>query len=81
RSGVAETGGQEKRKQSYRSGQHAPLNTPRHGENGDHAADHERCKGDVDRAPMAIYAAINRSPHVPVTAKVEARFLLLEYAG
>ncbi|TBF89529.1 TadE/TadG family type IV pilus assembly protein [Rhizobium leguminosarum] len=35
----------------------------------------------VDRAPMALYAAINRSPHVPVTAKVEARFLLLEYAG
>ncbi len=34
----------------------------------------------VDRAPMALYAAINRSPHVPVTAKVEARFLLLEYA-
>jgi hypothetical protein len=35
----------------------------------------------VDRAQMALYAAGNRSPHVPVTAKVEVRFLLLEYAG
>lgn len=35
----------------------------------------------VDRAPMALFAAISRTPHVPVTAKVEARFLLLEYAG
>jgi hypothetical protein len=35
----------------------------------------------VDRAPMAPYAAANRLPHVPVVATVEARFLLLEYAG
>lgn len=35
----------------------------------------------VARAPMANYAALKRTPHVPVKAAVEARFLLLDYAG
>jgi hypothetical protein len=35
----------------------------------------------VALAPMALYAAAKRTPQVPVKATVEARFLLLDYAG
>lgn len=43
--------------------------------------DKQNVKVTVQRAPLAMYARGVRSPHVPVVATVEARFLLLEYAG
>lgn len=43
--------------------------------------DKQNVKVTVKRAPMATYARLVRSPHVPVTATVEARFLLLDYGG
>lgn len=43
--------------------------------------DRRNVKVTVQRAPLAMYARGVRSPHVPVVATVEARFLLLEYAG
>lgn len=44
--------------------------------------DRQNVTVSVERAQMATYAAIaKRSPHVPVKASVEVRFLLLDYAG
>jgi len=43
--------------------------------------DKDNVKVQVDRAPAALYALIRNTRQVPVVAKVEARFLLLDYAG
>ena len=43
--------------------------------------DRDNVSVKVALAPMATYVALKRTPHVPVVATVQARFLLLDYAG
>ena len=43
--------------------------------------DRDNVRVKVALAPMATYAALKRTPQVPVVATVQARFLLLDYAG
>lgn len=43
--------------------------------------DRDNVKVTISTAPMANYVVLKRVPHVPVKAFVEARFLLIDYAG